>query len=270
MSNPVPLRALVGGVGIALASHNLLLLNGSVFGISGFIHRCYHGAAEPIFSVGGLILGGVAIGALRSTAPPQILPSVNNLAIIAASGFLVGLGTKVSLISRKMSLAWTVLTRSRPGSYPTAALLGELSLLSGCEMELMTRQTHGLRAVAFFTQVLNPVNLYPCRDLSAAPYRSIAATLIFMVTGSVTATIFHGDSASPTGALDWSLGDFASTYAIAQILLFLTSLYLHKAVSVNCPVDRPRLKRIHRPQNLKRTPTVTSQIYRPTGALPRF
>ena len=93
-----------------------------------------------------------------------------------------------------------------------------------------------MRAVAFFTQVLNLVNLCPCRDLSALPYRSIAATLIFMVTGSVTATIFHGDSASPIGALDWSLGDFASTFAIAQILLFFTSLYLHKAVSTNCPL----------------------------------
>jgi len=95
MSNPVPLRALAGGVGIALASHNLLLLNGSVFGISGFVHRCYRGIGEPFFSVGGLILGGVAVGALRSTVPPSFLPNVNDLPIIAASGFLVGLGTKV-------------------------------------------------------------------------------------------------------------------------------------------------------------------------------
>jgi hypothetical protein len=94
MSNPVPLRAFVGGVGIALASHNLLLLNGSVFGISGFIHRCYHGALEPVFSVGGLIFGGVAIGALRSTVPPSILPNVISLPIIVTSGFLVGIGNK--------------------------------------------------------------------------------------------------------------------------------------------------------------------------------
>ena len=105
MSNPVPLRALVGGVGIALASHNLLLLNGSVFGISGFIHRCCHGALEPIFSVGGLVFGGVAIGALRSTVPPSILPNVISLPVIATSGFLVGVGTKVRLASRKMSPA---------------------------------------------------------------------------------------------------------------------------------------------------------------------
>lgn len=99
MSNPVPLRAFFGGVSIALASYNLLLLNGSVFGISGFIHRGCHGAAEPVFSVGGLVLGGVAIGALRSTVPPSILPIVSKLPIIAASGFLVGLGSKVSAIA---------------------------------------------------------------------------------------------------------------------------------------------------------------------------
>ena len=95
MSNPVPLRAFAGGVGIALASYNLLLLNGSVFGISGFIHGCCQGTVEPVFSVGGLILGGAAIGALRSTVPPLILSEVNSLPIIATSGFLVGLGTKV-------------------------------------------------------------------------------------------------------------------------------------------------------------------------------
>ena len=95
MSNPVPLRAFVGGVGIALASHNLLLLNGSAFGISGFIHNCYRGTVEPAFSVAGLILGGVAVGALRSTVPPSILPDVDSLPAVAASGFLVGLGTKV-------------------------------------------------------------------------------------------------------------------------------------------------------------------------------
>lgn len=95
MSNPVPLRAFFGGVGIALASYNLLLLNGSVFGISGFIHRCYRGTVEPAFSVGGLILGGVAIGALRSTVPPSIPPNVASLPFIVTSGFLVGLGTKV-------------------------------------------------------------------------------------------------------------------------------------------------------------------------------
>jgi len=63
-------------------------------------------------------------------------------------------------------------------------------------------------------------------------YRSAAATLAFMLTGSITATIVHGKSASPLGALDWSLGNFASTFAVVQALLFLASLYLYKTVSV--------------------------------------
>lgn len=54
-----------------------------------------------------------------------------------------------------------------------------------------------------------------------------------MLTGSITATIVHGKSASPPGALDWTLGNFASTFAVAQALLFLTSLYLYKAVSAD-------------------------------------
>ena len=110
MSNPVPLRAIVGGVGVALASYNFLLLNGSVFGISGFIHCCFRGTVEPLFSVGGLVLGGAAIGALRSTVPPQILPNVNSLPIIATCGFLVGLGTKVGQTSRKVPPPMRLLT----------------------------------------------------------------------------------------------------------------------------------------------------------------
>lgn len=156
MSNPVPLRAFVGGVGIALASYDLLLLNGSVFGISGFIHRCYHGAVEPVFSVGGLVIGGVAIGALGSTVPPSILTIVNGAPIIAASGFLVGLGTKVCLESRKMSPAQRLLTRSSIHSYPTVVPPGEYSLPTSSQLEInpMTRfQTHGLRPVAFLSEV---------------------------------------------------------------------------------------------------------------------
>lgn len=53
-----------------------------------------------------------------------------------------------------------------------------------------------------------------------------------MLTGSATATVIHGGSESPLGALDWSLGDFAGAFAIAQGWLFLISLCLYKAVSV--------------------------------------
>ena len=63
--------------------------------------------------------------------------------------------------------------------------------------------------------------------------RSVAATLTFMLTGSIAATIIHGESTPPPGPLDWSLGDFANTFAVAQVSLFLASLYLYKAVSVS-------------------------------------
>lgn len=118
--------------------------------------------------------------------------------------------------------------------------------------------------------ILHWANHSPCQDLSA-PYRSIAATLTFVLTGSITATIIHGASASPLGPLDWSLGDFASTFAIAQASLFLTSLYLYKAVSVSdVRYDGMRLKRRHRHQNLKQILVVTLKIYRLTGVLLRF
>jgi hypothetical protein len=174
MSNPVPLRAFVGGVGIALASYDLLLLNGSVFGISGFIHRCYHGAVEPVFSVGGLVLGGVAIGALGSTVPPSILPIVNKLPIIAASGFLVGLGTKVCSKSRKMSPAQRLLTRSPICSYPTVVPPGEYPLPTSSRLGTKPNNSPSdtwfvacrasLRGMYSSTDMADH---FPCQDLSA-------------------------------------------------------------------------------------------------------
>lgn len=101
--------------------------------------------------------------------------------------------------------------------------------------------------------------------------RSIAATLAFMFTGSVTASIVHGQSESPLGALDWSLGDFASTFAIAQASLFLTSLCLHKVVSVfSVWFGRTELNGRRRHHNPSKTPMGASQIYRITGVLPHF
>jgi len=72
--------------------------------------------------------------------------------------------------------------------------------------------------------------------------RSVAATLAFVLAGSITATVVHGESAFPPGSLDWSLGDFASTFAVAQVSLSLASLCLHKAVSTpDRPPDRAEL-----------------------------
>ena len=98
MSNPVPPRAIVGGTGTAPTNYDLLLLTCSVFRISGLIHRCWPGAVEPTFSIGGHILGSVAIGALQST-----ISTVNSLPVVAVTRLLAGIGAKVGRTSRQIS-----------------------------------------------------------------------------------------------------------------------------------------------------------------------
>jgi hypothetical protein len=71
----------------------LLRFNGSVFGISGFVHRASKGSDEAIASVAGLILGGVLVGGVEKTGPEILNISPLHVAL---AGFLVGLGTKVS------------------------------------------------------------------------------------------------------------------------------------------------------------------------------
>lgn len=92
MAHPTPLQSLIGGLGIPVAAHELLLLNGNTFGISGLIHSAIKGNIEGAVGVAGLILGGVLVGRLESSGPaslPVMFPQV------LVSGFLVGLGTKV-------------------------------------------------------------------------------------------------------------------------------------------------------------------------------
>lgn len=91
MAHPTPLQSLIGGFGIPIAAHELLLLNGNTFGISGFIHSATRGG-EGALGVVGLVLGGALVGKLESVGPaslPVTFPQV------MVSGFLVGLGTKV-------------------------------------------------------------------------------------------------------------------------------------------------------------------------------
>ncbi|KAF9564385.1 DUF395-domain-containing protein [Agrocybe pediades] len=93
MASPTPLRALIGGSCIPVTAHELLLLNGNVFGISGFIHRAVKGSIEGLAGAAGLILGGVLVAQLEGTGPANLslaLPKV------IFSGFLVGLGTKLA------------------------------------------------------------------------------------------------------------------------------------------------------------------------------
>lgn len=93
MAAPSPLSSLLGGLSLPVPTHALTVLNGNVFGISGFVHRAARGSTEALVAVVGLILGG-AIGGLIEGGGPQ--SSGLSLSELAASGFLVGFGTKLS------------------------------------------------------------------------------------------------------------------------------------------------------------------------------
>ncbi|KAF9469165.1 hypothetical protein BDZ94DRAFT_1207145 [Collybia nuda] len=93
MSSPTPLQSFLGGLGLALPVHALMLLNGNVFGISGFLHRAVRGGKEAIVAVVGLVLGGVFVGFLEDNGPN---PLTLGLSRVLLSGFLVGLGSKLS------------------------------------------------------------------------------------------------------------------------------------------------------------------------------
>ena len=92
MNSPTPLKALIGGMGIPLAAHELLLLNGNVFGISGFIHRAVRGSLEGLAGAAGLIFAGALVGYLGEDGPEDLSLSLPQVAL---SGLFVGLGTKV-------------------------------------------------------------------------------------------------------------------------------------------------------------------------------
>ncbi|KAJ3543104.1 hypothetical protein NMY22_g3262 [Coprinellus aureogranulatus] len=94
MAHPVPTQAFLGGLSIPFAVHSLALLNGNVFGISGFLHRAVKGSVEGAAGVVGLVLGGMVVAAVDGGVVPTSLSLP--LSHIAASGFLVGLGTKLS------------------------------------------------------------------------------------------------------------------------------------------------------------------------------
>ncbi|KZV72877.1 hypothetical protein PENSPDRAFT_603604 [Peniophora sp. CONT] len=86
--------SLLGGVGLALSAHTLLALNGSVFGISGFLHRAVRGAREGAVGVLALVVGGFIVGKLEG-ADVSLLAGTS-VGRLVASGLLVGLGTKLA------------------------------------------------------------------------------------------------------------------------------------------------------------------------------
>jgi hypothetical protein len=104
-----PLQGLLGGVGLALSASLLLFASGRSFGVSGFIHRAFDmrggwtdtsGRLGDILGVTGLVLGGVTVGALERKYTPDMPPSGSMIGLdilkVAAGGFLVGLGSRVS------------------------------------------------------------------------------------------------------------------------------------------------------------------------------
>jgi len=87
------LRSLLGGAGISLAAHELLLLTGNTFGISGFVHRGVNGNSESLAGLAGLVLGGIVVATMERGATSVTLSISPSWLLL--SGFLVGIGTKV-------------------------------------------------------------------------------------------------------------------------------------------------------------------------------
>ncbi|KAF5330854.1 hypothetical protein D9619_005615 [Psilocybe cf. subviscida] len=93
MSSPTPIQSLIGGMGIPLAAHELLVLNGNIFGISGFLHSAVRGSVEGLAGAAGLVLGGMIVANLEGAGPATTPLSASQMAL---SGLLVGLGTKLA------------------------------------------------------------------------------------------------------------------------------------------------------------------------------
>ena len=96
MAHPTPLTSFLGGLSLPIPVHSLLLLNGNVFGISGFVHRAARGSFEGAAGAFGLVLGGVFVSMFDSVAPAMLPLSLPR---VTAAGFLVGLGTKVRVLN---------------------------------------------------------------------------------------------------------------------------------------------------------------------------
>jgi len=93
MSSSTPLQSFLGGLGLVLPVHSLLLLTGNVFGVSGFLHRAVRGGRQGIAAVAGLVSGGVLVGIVEAHG---VKPFTLGFRQILLSGFLVGLGSKLS------------------------------------------------------------------------------------------------------------------------------------------------------------------------------
>ncbi|KAH7912231.1 hypothetical protein BJ138DRAFT_1004877 [Hygrophoropsis aurantiaca] len=142
-NDPKPLQALLGGIGLALSIHSLLILNGTVLGVSGFVHRSARGDRAAITSVLAMVLGGVAASCLDNNQSDG-LPSTGwrflpaSLPRIIFPGLLVGMGSKlangctsghmiagISRLSKRSFVATTIFFLA---AIPTAKLIHGHSL----------------------------------------------------------------------------------------------------------------------------------------------
>jgi hypothetical protein len=109
MATSAPLQGLLGGMSLAIPVFVLLTNSGSVFGISGFMHRILSTSPktyawwEGTAGVLGLVGGGAFVGLSQqgvlgpnAVATPLLLPG-GTLIRAVISGLLVGLGSKVGV-----------------------------------------------------------------------------------------------------------------------------------------------------------------------------
>lgn len=94
MPSQTPTVPFIAGLCLAPPVHLLTLLNGSVFGVSGFVHRAFKRDKEALNGVFGLAIGGAIVGLLERTSQRPLV----DLRQALVAGFLVGFGTKVSPI----------------------------------------------------------------------------------------------------------------------------------------------------------------------------
>lgn len=93
-----PLRSFLGGVGLTVTAHMFLRLNGTVFGISGFLHQTVRGSRDGAVALLGLLVGGMMAAAVnRDIAPSSTNPAMYlGLPQYLLSGILIGLGSKLA------------------------------------------------------------------------------------------------------------------------------------------------------------------------------
>lgn len=155
MAHPVPLQSFLGGLSIPIPVHALTLLNGNVFGISGFCHRAVKGNVEGMAGVAGLVLGGSLVALIEGKAPAALSVPI---AQVALSGFLVGLGTKVF---ETLAFPFNWCTQYHCFSCLMDARQGMFSLHFSGSSPTTPIQTHGLWTIASIVTVCQSVTILP-------------------------------------------------------------------------------------------------------------